>query len=146
MAKSLALGTILRMENPATAGFLVVGNLTSIGVPSPTKPTVDVTDFDSEAVETLAGLPDNGELSLSGWFNFADAGQAAMLADAHDPDAPVRNFEIDFTRQDVQFTFSGQVLSFQPNAGGPNEPYSFDATLTVNSAGGTGVTITSPIP
>ena len=45
MAKSLALGTVLRMENPATTGFLAVGNLTSIGVPSPTKVTVDVTDF-----------------------------------------------------------------------------------------------------
>src|SRR5262245_31076548 len=98
--KTVTLGTVLRMENPATpAGFLTVGNLTAIGVPGPTKAEIDVTDFDSVAAEFLAGLPDNGELPLSGFFNFEDDGQAAALADAHDPDAPVRHFQIDFTRQ-----------------------------------------------
>jgi hypothetical protein len=140
--KSLALGTVFRMENPATTGFLTVGNLTSVGVPSPEKPTVDVTDFDSTAVETLAGLPDNGVLPLSGFFNYANPGQQAMLDDAHDPDAPVRSFQIDFERQDVRFEFDGQVLSFQPTAGGPNEAYTFDASVSVSG----GVTITSPIP
>lgn len=142
MAKTLALGTVLRMQNPATAGFLTVGNLTSIGIPAAEKGEVEVTDFDSVAKEFLVTLPDNGELALSGFFNYADVGQKAMFDDAHDASAPERDFEIDFTRQDVQFTFSGFVKSFSPQAGGPEEAYTFDATIRVNGA----VTDTSPIP
>lgn len=125
MAKTVSLGTTLEM-----AGSLV-GNLTRISVPGPTKPEIDVTDFDSTAAEFLAGLPDNGELPLSGWFNYADAGQAAMLDDANDPDSPVRAFVIAFTRQDVQFSFNGWVKSFVPTAPGPNDAYGFDATIRV---------------
>lgn len=142
MAKTLALGTVLRVENPATTGFIDVGNLTAISVPGPTKPEIDVTDFDSTAAEFLGGLPDNGELSLSGFFNYSDAGQVVLLEDAHDADSPTRDFQIDFTRQDVQFTFSGYVSSFVPNAGGPGEAYTFDATIRVSGA----VTIVNPIP
>jgi len=142
MAKSLALGTVLRIESDTPDTFIAIGNLTSIGVPSPTKATVDVTDFDSDAIEKLAALPDNGELAFSGFFNYANAGQALAMGDAHDPDAPVREFQIDFERQDVRFEFEGQILSFAPNAPGPNEAYTFDGTISVSGA----VTITSPIP
>lgn len=128
MAKTVTLGTTLSM------GGTPVGSLTRIGVPGPTKPEIDVTDFDSTAAEFLAGLPDNGELPLSGFFEYADAGQAAMLADAHDPDSPTRAFVIEFTRQDVSFSFNGWVKSFVPNAGGPNEAYTFDAVIRVTGA------------
>jgi hypothetical protein len=126
--KTVALGTTL------TVGATLVGNLTSISVPSPTKAEIDVTDFDSDASEFLSGLPDNGELSVSGFFNYADAGQAILLADAHDPDATTKTFVIAFTRQAVQFTFSGWVKSYTPNAGGPGEAYTFDATIRVTGA------------
>lgn len=110
--KTVTLGTVLRMQNPSTpASFIVVGNLTSIDVPGPTKAEIDVTDFDSVAAEFLAGLPDNGELPVAGFFNYEDDGQGLMLADAHDPDAPVRTFQIDFTRQAVRFAFPGWVKS-----------------------------------
>lgn len=142
MAKSKALGTILRVETDVSGVMQAVGNLTAIGVPSPTKPQIEVTDFDSTAVENLAGLPDNGELTCSGWFNYADAGQLLLIGDAHDSDALARDFEIDFTSQDVQFSFSAVVVGFSPTAGGPNEAYTFDATLRIDGA----VTITTPIP
>lgn len=141
MPKTVALGTILRVENPATTGFLAVGNLTQIGVPGPTKPEIDVTDFDSTAAEFLAGLPDNGELSFSGFFNYDDDGQVVLLEDAHDPDAPDRNFKIEFTRQNVMFTFAAWVKSFVPDAGGPGEAYTFDGSLRITGP----VTVTSPI-
>lgn len=134
MAKTLALGTILRVENPATTGFLAVGNLTQIGVPGPTKPEIDVTDFDSTAVETLAGLPDNGELSCTGFFNYSDVGQAVLLDDAHDPEAPTRSWQIDFVRQDLRFEFEGWVKSFVPTAPGPQEAYGFDAVIRITGA------------
>lgn len=142
MAKSLALGTVLYVANPATTGWVRIGNLTNIGIPSPTKEEIDVTDFDSTAREKLVTLPDNGQLGLSGYFNYADAGQQIMLEDAHDPAAPERDWKIEFERQDLQFEFAGSVLSFQPNASGPDEAYAFDASITVSGA----VTTTSPIP
>ena len=134
MSKSVALGTILRVETDTPGVWLVVGNLTQIGVPGPTKPEIDVTDLDSVASEFLAGLPDNGELSFGGWFNYADTGQALLLADAHDPDAPTRAFQIEFTRQDVEFQFDAWVKSFVPNAPGPNEAYSFEGVIRVSGA------------
>lgn len=138
MAKTLALGTVLRIETDTPDTFSAVGNLTSIAVPGPTKPEIDVTDFDSTAAEFLGGLPDNGELSFSGFFNYADAGQQLMLTDAHDAEAPTRTFQIYFERQGVTFEFDGYVSSFVPNAGGPNEAYTFDGTIRVSGA----VTIT----
>ena len=134
MAKSVALGTVLRVETDTPGTFIVVGHLTNLPVPGPTKPEIDVTDFDSTAAEFLAGLPDNGELACSGWFNYADAGQALLLADAHDPDAPTRRWQIEFTRQDVEFEFDGWVRSFVPQAPGPNDAYTFDLTIRVTGA------------
>jgi hypothetical protein len=128
MAKTVALGTVLKK------GTVAVGNLTSITVPGPTRAEIDVTDFDSTAAESLAGLPDNGELSLSGFFNYTDAGQAAMLVDAHNVSATPATYTIEFTRQNVKFTFSAWVKSFTPNAGGPGEAYTFDASLRVTGA------------
>lgn len=132
--KSLALGTVLRIESDTPGVYLTVGNLTQLGVPGPEKEEVDVTDFDSVAAEFLAGLPDNGEVPLSGFFNYANAGQALMLADAHDPDAPTRHFQIEFTRQDAEFQFQGWVKSFKPSADGPNEAYTFEASIRVSGA------------
>jgi hypothetical protein len=78
MAKSKALGTILKQAST------VVANITSISIPGPTKTEIDVTDFASVAVETLAGMPDYGEVTFSGFYNYSDAGQTIVRADAFD--------------------------------------------------------------
>ncbi len=130
--KTVALGTTLHVMDGSDP--VPVGNLTKISVPGPTKPEIDVTDFDSVAAEFLAGLPDNGEIAMSGWFNYADSGQAILLADANDPDAATRQFTVTFVRQAVSFTFEGFVKSYIPNAGGPNDAYTFDATIRVTGA------------
>lgn len=131
MAKTLALGTVLRVESDTPGQFITVGSLSTIGVPGPTKPEIDVTTLDSEAAEFLAGIPDNGELACSGIFQYSDEGQALLLGDAHDSNAPTRTFNIEFTRQDVEFEFQGWVRSFVPNAPGPNEAYTFDMSIRV---------------
>lgn len=128
MAKTQALGTILLQ------GATVIGNLTSISVPSPVKPEIDVTDFASVAAEFLPGMVDYGELSMSGFFNYADAGQTILRADANDPAATTKAWTIAFVRQSMKFTFNAWVKSYTPNAGGPNDAYTFDATLRVTGA------------
>lgn len=132
MPKTVALGTVLRVETDTPGVYIAVGNLTEIGVPGPEKPEIDVTDFDSTASEFLAGLPDNGEISFSGFYNAANVGQELLLADAHDPDAPTRGFEVEFTRQDKEFAFQGWVKSFIPSAPGPNEAYGFEGVIRVS--------------
>jgi len=135
MAKAIALGTKLLIENDEDpAEFVAVGNLTSIGVPGPEKGEVDSTDFDSEAVESLPTLPDNGEFEFAGNLNEGDAGQALAFADANDADAPVRNMKIQFTRQDVEYLFTGWVKRFRPTAPGPQQLYTFTGSIRVSGA------------
>ncbi len=128
MAKTITQGTVLKV------GAVVVGNLTSISPPGATKPEIDVTDFASAASEFLIGIPDYGEMSVSGWWNYTDAGQLVLLGDSNDAAAVARSFTIEFTKQAVKYTFSAWVKSFTPGVGGPNEAYSFDATLRVTGA------------
>lgn len=133
MAKTRSLGTILMQ------GATVVASITSISVPSPVKTEIDVTDFASVAAEFLPGLADYGELSMSGFFNYSDAGQTIVRADAFDINAGTKAWTIAFPNQLMKFTFNAWVKSYVPNAGGPNEAYTFDATLRVTGAVATAV-------
>jgi hypothetical protein len=134
MAKSTTRGVELYVENPATAGFIKVGNLTAIGVPGPTKPEVDVSDFDSVAAEFLPGIPDYGSLPFTVNYNNTDAGQEILFDDAQDPEAPVRTFRVDFTQQAERFEFDAYVSSFVPRAGGINQAITADGSLRVSGA------------
>lgn len=128
MAKTRALGTILKQ------GATVVSNLTAISIPGPVKTEIDVTDFASAASEFLPGIADYGECTLSGWYNYSDAGQTIVRADAFDIAAAAKAWSIAFVNQSMQFTFNAWVKSFVPNAGGPNEAYDFTATLRITGA------------
>lgn len=125
MAKSKALGTILKQAST------VVASITQISIPGPVKTEIDVTDFASVAVETLPGMPDYGEITFSGFFNYADAGQTIVLADAFNVAAGTKAWTIPFVTQSMQFIFNAWVKSFVPDAGGPNDAYKFTATLRV---------------
>lgn len=133
MAKSKALGTILKQ------GATTVANITSISIPGPTKTEIDVTDFASVAVETLAGMPDYGEVTFSGFYNYADAGQTIVRADAFDVAAGTKAWSIAFPTQLMQFTFNAWVKSYVPDAGSPNDAYKFTATLRLTGAVATAV-------
>ena len=128
MAKTRALGTVLKQ------GSTVVGNLTQISIPGPVKTEIDVTDFASVAAEFLPGLADYGEVTFSGFYNDADAGQVIVRADAFDITAGTKAWTIGFVTQAKGFSFNAWVKSFVPNAGGPNAAYDFQATLRVTGA------------
>lgn len=133
MAKSRALGTLLKQ------GATTVANITSISVPGPVKSEIDVTDFASVAVEVLPGIADYGEITMNGFYNYADAGQTIVRADAFDINAVAKAWSLAFPNQAMQFTFNAYVKSYVPNAGGPNEAYTFTATLRVTGAVATAV-------
>jgi hypothetical protein len=133
MAKTRALGTILKQ------GSTVVANINQLSIPGPVKTEIDVTDFASAAAEFLPGLADYGEVTFSGFYNYADAGQTIVRADAFDIAAGTKAWSIAFVNQSMQFTFNAWVKSYVPKAGGPNEAYGFDATLRVTGAVATAV-------
>ena len=60
MAKTQTLGTVLKQ------GTTVIGHLTSIGVPSPNKTEIDVTDFGGEALGDGMNGDSHGFLPLDG--------------------------------------------------------------------------------
>lgn len=133
MAKSKALGTLLKQ------GATNVANITAISIPGPNKTEIDVTDFASVAAEFLPGMPDYGEITFSGFYNYADAGQTIVRADAFDVAAGTKAWSIAFPTQLMQFTFNAWVKSYVPDAGSPNDAYKFTATLRVTGAVATAV-------
>lgn len=128
MAKTRALGTILLQ------GATAVANITQISIPGPVKTEIDVTDFASVAAEFLPGIADYGEVTFSGFFAYADAGQTIVRADAFDIAAAAKAWTIAFVSQSMKFTFNAWVKSYVPGAGGPNAAYDFTATLRVTGA------------
>lgn len=128
MAKSAAKGTRLLQ------GATVVANITAIDVPSPDKPEIDLTDMASTAAENTPGIPDFGEISFSGFYNYADAGQTIVRADGYDVAATTKAWTIEFTNQANKFTFNAWVKRYVPTAESPNDAYKFSATLRVTGA------------
>lgn len=133
MSKTRALGTLLKQ------GATNIANITQISIPGPVKTEIDVTDFASVAAEFLPGLADYGEVTFSGWYNYSDAGQTIVRADAFDITAGTKAWSIAFVSQSMQFQFNAWVKSYVPNAGGPNAAYDFQATLRVTGAVATAV-------
>lgn len=128
MAKSKALGTLLKQ------GATNVASITNISIPGPVKSEIDTTDFASVAVETLPGMPDYGEITFSGFFNYSDAGQTIVRADAFDVAAGTKAWTIPFPTQLMQFIFNAWVKSYVPEAPSPNDAYKFTAVLRVTGA------------
>lgn len=133
MSKTRALGTILLQ------GATVVASITSISIPGPVKTEIDVTDFASVAAEFIPGLADYGEVTFSGIYNYSDAGQTIVRADAFDITAGTKAWTIAFVTQSMKFTFNAWVKSYVPDASSPNDAYKFTSTLRVTGAVATAV-------
>ncbi len=72
---------VQRGDGLTPEGFMKVGEVTGFKGPSSKATTIDVTSMDSDAMEFIPGLVDNGEVSLD--FNFvgSDMQQAGLVAD-----------------------------------------------------------------
>lgn len=134
MAKQATQDTILYVEEDGVSGsYLAIGNITSIRTPSPDKPEIDVTDFDSSGAEFLLGLPDFGSIDFTGWYNTSSAGQVQMRDDGISTASTTRTFRLDLTNFDERWTFSGQVKGFVVEAG-LNSAYTFNGTIRTTGA------------
>lgn len=126
MAKTAAKGTSFKIATET------VGSLSSIGGVAVSADTIDVTTIDNTDgyKEFLGGFKDGGEVSLSGYFDYADEGQQALYT-AFESGA-VSACEIVFPAgAGCKWTFNGVVTAYETGAE-LEDAISFDCTVKVS--------------
>jgi len=130
MAKSRALGTTIKF------GSEFIGALTSIGEITPDSEELDATTLDSQSGyrEFLQGFKDSGEVTLSGYYDKADAGQQALITGYGTglPGAVVIAFPGGAGAGGA--TFQAYVKSFTLGAADVDGIVGFGATLRISGA------------
>ena len=121
MAKVRSVGTTFKMG--ASTATTAIGGLTSIGGVEVSADTVDVTALDSEGGyrEFLMGFKDAGDVSLEGFLDDADTGQAAAYSALESGD--VQKCEIAFP--------NGIVTGFSTSAS-LEDAVTFSTTIKVS--------------
>lgn len=146
MVAKRTLGTTI------SKGGVNIGSLISISTPEKTADskeatTLDVTDGYKRFV---AGLKDGGEVTISGYFDSADAGQLALDTgfEAGTEDTYIITFPAAIG---ATFTFTAIITKYKPGDASLEDPMEFEATfkvsgkpeLAVTASGGlTGLTLT----
>lgn len=113
-------------------GTISVGELSSIGGVSVSAETIDTTTLDNtDGYRTfIAGFKDGGEVSLSGFLKYNDAGQKAIYTAFES--GTVQSCSIVFpTAISASWTFNGVVTAFETGAE-LEDAVSFDATVKVS--------------
>lgn len=95
------------------ATFVKVGECDNVGEPSGEASDIDVTHLESEAKEYLIGLPDNGNIAISGNFVPSDLGQLELI-DAKD-DQERRWLKITWSSGDIWY-IKVLVKKYAPSA------------------------------
>lgn len=107
---SAAKGTTLEIGSPAVA----IAHLKNIESPNQTKETIEVTALDSDGNyrEYIPGYRDGGEISVTGYFDFKDAGQKAVR-EAYDAEEAF-DFVIRYpARIGAEWRFKGIVTGYR---------------------------------
>ena len=128
MSKSNAVGTKLKV---GTGTPKVVGGLTSINGIEISAETIDVTALDNSTGyrEKIPGFKEVGDVTVSGFLDGADEGQAEMytLLNSQAEEA----FEIAFPAKiGKKWTFNGYVAGFTTSAD-VGDAITFEATIIV---------------
>lgn len=128
MAKVRSVGTTFKMG--AVTATTAIGGLTSIGGIEVSADTVDVTALDSEGGyrEFIAGFKDAGDVSLEGYLDDDDAGQAAAYAALESGE--VQTCEIAFPNGS-KWAFKGIITGFSTGAE-LEDAVSFSTTVKVS--------------
>ena len=128
MAKTRALGTTI------TFNAKTIGGLTSIGEITPDSEELDATTLDSTGGyrEFLQGFKDSGEVTLSGYYDKADAGQQELITGYGTGD--VDPVVITFPNSAGGATFNAYVKSFTIGSADVDGIVGFGATLRISGA------------
>lgn len=133
MATTLSQGTLLKIGDGASPEvFSTIEQLVSISGPDGEAPVIPVTNLSSTAVEKRLGLKDEGNISVSGFWDAASTTHA-LLKSKFDSGAAV-NFSLTFADSPATvLTFSAFVQTFnRPVA--VDEVVGLEFTLVVSGA------------
>ena len=128
MAKTRALGTTI------TFNAKNIGALTSIGEITPDSEELDATTLDSTGGyrEFLQGFKDSGEVTLSGYYDKADAGQQELITGYGNGE--VKAVAVAFPNSAGGANFQAYVKSFTLGAANVDGTVGFGATLRISGA------------
>jgi hypothetical protein len=137
-------GIVLRIgtqaADPAGDTFTEIKEVTSIGEAGPEAPSIDATALTDTARHKLKGIPDYGEVPISGNRAPTDAGQTALNAAAKSTSDDPYNFEIEFSdmpsggSNNTKISFKALVLSFKTESGDVDGLVSFASSLAITGA------------
>ena len=122
-------------------GGTAIGNLTDINGTDMSVETQEVTTLDDTAKDYIPGIFDGGEVSVSGFFEPGNTGQAAM--DTAFRAGTESTFIITFpTSMGATWTFTGYVTKMSSGAS-LSDPVKFDATILLTALPSLGTTATT---
>lgn len=128
MGAQRAVGTQLKK------GTTAIASLTEINGLELSADTIDVTALDSDGGyrEFIGGFKDGGELSISGFFNPQDTGQAGLYSDFES--GATQAYTIAFPAAlKASWEFNGVVTGFVTGAA-LEDAITFEATIKVSGA------------
>lgn len=125
-------GTVFkRGDGASNEVFATIAEMNSVGLPSQSRPMIDVTDLSSVAREFIPGLLDSGQVVVS--MNFTRTTYLAMRADLLS-DSSV-NYQIVLPdASNTTIDFAGYVQDMGGQSPGPDEKIAVDVTLKITGA------------
>lgn len=116
-----------------TKGGVNIGSLTKITPPEKSADSIEVTTLDviDGYKKFMPGLKDGGEVTVSGFFDSADAGQLSLdtAFEAGSEDTYIITFPAAIG---ATFTFAASITKYTPGEVNTEDPLSFELTLKVN--------------
>lgn len=132
-AKSSKQLKLQRGDGGGSEVFTTIGEVTNIKGPSEKAPQLDATSFDSTAMEFIAGLPDNGEITFDVNFVGSDAQQQGLRTDLRN--GTLRNFKLivnDHATTPTTISFAAIVTQAPEIAAGVNQVIKGSCSLKVS--------------
>jgi len=122
--------TIGRGDGGGSEVFTTIPEIATINGPSGSAAVLDVTSLSSTAKEKRMGLPDEGQITLSGFFVPTNAQHTGLRTDRNAQ--TLRNFVITFSEASTA-SFAAYVTNFSTSVG-VDDTTKLDVTLEISGA------------
>ena len=125
-----AQGTTLSIGSGSPITYDPIPEISSFSGPGGAGSVIDVTDLDSEAMEKIMGLPDEGQLSFD--INYLPDNEFHAALRTARAEQALTSFELTFSDETV-WTFNAFVTGFSLT-GGINAPIKAAVVLEISGA------------
>lgn len=127
-----------KLADPTSDTFTQIKRCKLIGEFGAEAPIIDATALEDSARAKLKGIPDSGDVELTGNRIFTDAGQNALRDAGSDTDDDAYNFRIVYPGEgtgvgtpDLRFSFKAIVSRFKNSSGAVDGLVEFLSTLAI---------------